>query len=445
MYNTPRLDSRLDAGCYFLNREERILVTYKKGTHIQRYWPWWRWILTGLNTLALVLSTMLSWHYLEGGSMVGCGGPGMQGCDQVLNSRWSMLAGVLPVSGLALGTYLAMLAASLFIGPATEVTIRRLAWSAMLVLVGSVAGSAVWFTIIQKWVIGDFCIYCITAHITGMLLAALVIWRAIKEFDEHSNDIPLTRPKKDQNISPANKQRIIRPLSAAGLPLIGLILAGILAAFQVSFSSSSVYSDGESQDNLPAIDYHDVPMVGSPDAPYVVTLLFDYQCPHCQKIHFMLNEAIRRYSGKLAFALCPTPLNTHCNPYIPKDVDAFKNSCELAKIGMAVWVARHEAFPDFENWMFTFESGDSWHPRSLETTRAKAVELVGLAKFDATLSDLWIGKYMQTCIRIYGQTIQNGKGGIPKLIFGSRWVIPEPYNADDFIMILQNRLAVPKP
>jgi hypothetical protein len=186
-------------------------------------------------------------------------------------------------------------------------------------------------------------------------------------------------------------------------------------------------------------------MVGSPDAPYVVTLLFDYQCSHCQQIHFMLDEAIRRYDGKLAFALCPAPLNTQCNPYIPRDVDEFKNSCELAKIGLAVWMAKREVFADFENWLFTFESGDSWRPRNLESARAKAVELVGQAELDAAWSDPWIGRYMQTCVRFYGQTIMNGNGGIPKLIFGSRWVIPEPYNADDLVMILQKSLAVPTP
>jgi hypothetical protein len=31
--------------------------------------------------------------------------------------------------------------------------------------------------------------------------------------------------------------------------------------------------------------------------------------------------------------------------------------------------------------------------------------------------------YMQSCILIYAQTIQDGKGGIPKMIPGSRWVI----------------------
>ena len=419
------------------------MVNYKDNTRLQKSWPWWHWILTGLNTLALLLSTIMSWHYLMGGSMVGCGGGSP--CEQVLNSRWSNLGGVLPVSGLAVGAYLAMLVASLFIGPATEAPIRRLAWSAMLILAGSVAGGAIWFTILQKWVIGAFCPYCMTTHITGLLLTALIIWRAINEFDDPTNNIPLTNHNMVKNISQSTPGRSIRPLPAIGLALIGLVLAGMLAAFQAAYTPSSVYHNGESQTNLPAIDYHTVPMVGSPDAPYIVTLLFDYQCPHCQKLHFVLEEAVHRYAGKLAFRLCPTPLNTHCNPYIPRDVDAFKNSCELAKIGLAVWVAKREAFTAFENWMFTFETGDSWQPRSLETTMAKAVELVGQVKFDAAWNNPWIGQYLQNCVQIYGQNLQNGKGGVPKLIFGSRWVIPETYTADDLMMILQNSLAVPKP
>ena len=102
------------------------------------------------------------------------------------------------------------------------------------------------------------------------------------------------------------------------LPLIGLALAAILAACQISVAPPAVYRGGESQEKLPAIDSHSVPLVGSPDARYVVTVLFDYKCPHCQRMHFMLDEAIRRYGGKLAFALCPAPLNSKCNPYIPR-------------------------------------------------------------------------------------------------------------------------------
>ncbi len=396
---------------------------YGEITRLKQSWPWWRLVLTGLNILALVLSAIMSWHYLAGGSMAGCGDGSP--CQQVLNSRWSTIMGIIPVSGLAMGVYLALFVASLFINQGTELSVRRLAWSVMLILAGSVAGSAIWFTILQKWVIREFCPYCMTTHITGLLLAILITWRAIKEFDTYS------------------LRNIFRPLPAMGLVLTGLVLTGLIAAFQIGLTPRTVYTDGESQSNLSVIDYNTAPVVGSPDAPYVVTLLFDYQCSHCQKIHFMLDEVISRYDGKLAFVLCPVPLDPECNPYIPRDADAFKNSCELARIGLTIWVARKEAFPAFENWMFTFESGDSWRPRNLESAMAKAVELVGQTAFDAARTDPWIEQYLQTCTQIYGKTIQNGRGGIPKLIFGPRWVIPEPYNAADLFMILQESLAVP--
>jgi uncharacterized membrane protein len=396
-------------------------------------WLWWRWILTGLTTLALVLSVIMSWHYLMGGSMAGCGVG--SACEQVLNSRWSEIAGILPVSGLAIGVYLAILVAGFFTVPATELPIQRMAWGVMLILAGSVAGSAVWFTILQKWMIGAFCTYCMSAHITGLLLAALIIWRTIK-LTNHSGR------KDDSRAAPGH---LIRPMPAMGRVLTGMAMAGILAVTQVISAPSTVSSDVESQDNVPVIDYHVIPIAGSPDAPYIVTLLFDYQCFHCQKIHFMLNEVVQMYAGKLAFVLCPAPLNPQCNPYIPREADEFMNSCELAKISLAVWVAKREVFPDFENWMFTFESGDRWLPRSPEAARAKAVELVGQEEFDASWPDPWIGQYLQTSVQIYGQTIRDGKGGIPKMVFGSRWVFPEAYNANDLVMILQKSLAVPMP
>lgn len=396
--------------------------------------------MTGLSTLALALSAYLSWHDLMGGTVIGCGVG--SSCDQVLNSRWSAIGGIFPVSGLAAGVYLAMLVSSLFIGPATEAPVRRLAWGAMLIIVGSAAGSAVWFTIVQKWFIGAFCLHCMATHITGLLLAALVIRRAYRPWK--SSDVVRSRNSFRETLDgnrdePRNRLMIIVPF------LVGLALAGILAACQVFITPPAVYIDGESQDNPPAVDPNSVPMIGSPDAPYVVTLLFDYKCPHCQKMYFMLDEVIRRYDGKLAFALRPAPLDSQCNPYIPRTVDRYKDSCELVKVGLAVWVARREAFPAFERWMFSFESGDRWRPRSLDAARAKALDLVGQAKFDAARADPWIDRFLQASIRIYGQTIQTGKGGIPKLVFDSRWVIPEPYSADDLISILHNSLAVPMP
>ncbi|MRR32033.1 hypothetical protein EG834_17265, partial [bacterium] len=219
-------------------------------------------------------------------------------------------------------------------------------------------------------------------------------------------------------------------------------LAVLLAVCQVAFTPRAVAYAGESQHASPTIDPHTVPLVGPPDAPYVVKLLFDYECPHCQQLHFMLDEVIRRYGGKLAFALCPAPLNSQCNPHVLRDVDEFKQACDLAKVGLAVWLANREAFTAFNRWMFSLDSGDRWQPRALDAAQAKAVELVGQARFDTARTNVWIDRHLQTSVRLFADT---GSNAIPKLVFGSRWVIPVPYDADGLVSILQNSLFVPSP
>jgi uncharacterized membrane protein len=397
---------------------------------MNRTWPWWRWMITGLCILGLALSAYLAWHHLTGGAVIGCSAG--NSCDQVLKSRWSSIGGLLPVSGLAVGTYLALLIASFFIGPTTAAADRKLAWGAMLVLVTAAAGCAIWFILVQKLLVGAFCPYCMATHITGLLLAALVLWQAPRQLAANAH---------------ANAARLLARGPLAGFLLTGLTLAGLMATTQALITPPSVYRAGESQSpaKLPTLNPHEIPLLGSPDAPNVVTLFFDYKCPHCQRVHAMLDEVIHRYDGKIAFALCPAPLNRACNPYVQQDVEAFKDSCDLAKIGVAVWIANREAFPAFDRWMFSPDPGSAtWRPRTLEAARAKAIELIGPEKFDAARADPRVDAYMQTSIELFGGTILGGNA-VPKLLLGTRWVSPEPNTVDDLVSILQDSLGVPRP
>lgn len=388
-------------------------------------WPWWRWVLIGLNIIALILSIILGWHYLKGGAMAGCGGG--SACEEVLSSRWSSIGGIFPISGLAIGAYLALLVAGFFTGQDTDASIRRLAWTVMLILCGAIAGSAIWFIAVQKWYIGSFCPYCMATHITGLLLSAIVFWRAITAFKQ---DTPTSR---------------FHPFKIIGLAGIGLLMAGSMALTQMRFTSPASTNTGHTANSLPAINYETAPMVGNRNAPYKVTMLFDYKCPHCQKVHNMLDEVVKHYGGKLSFVLCPTPLSTECNPYIPQDIEAFKNSCDLAKVGLAVWKANPQAFTAFDSWMFRNEEGHTWQPKDLAAAKEKAVALLGQSAYNAAASDPWIEEYLQTCTQWYGQTVRNGRGGVPKIIFGARWVIPEPKDVEELITILQKTLGVPEP
>ncbi len=399
-----------------------------------------------------MLSGYLGWHYLVGGSVIGCNGG--SGCDQVLSSQWSAIGGVLPVSGLAAGAYLAMLLASFYLGPATEASVRRLAWQALLVLVGAAAGGAVWFIGVQKWFIGAFCPYCMATHLTSLVLAAVVFRQAVRRAaggpTEGRWDHPESMPGEGMAVEavpvPVGKSDDIRReiglRTATGLALAGLALAGLMAAGQVVLAPQIVSPAGEASGHrLTTVDPHTVPMVGSPDAPYVVTLLFDYECPHCQRVHGMLDEVVRRYGGKVAFALCPAPLNPRCNAYIPQETEAFKDSCELTRIALAVWVAKPGAFGDFDRWMYTPAPGRLWHSQTVEAANAKAIELTGQAAFAAALSDPRGERHLQTSVRIYGET---GANAVPKLVFGSHWVNPEPRDEGDLIQILQTSLGLPQ-
>lgn len=320
-----------------------------------------------------------------------------------------------------------MLVAGIYIGPTTDPPLRRLALCAMIILGGAIAGSAVWFTIVQKWFIGSFCPYCLTAHAIGLVLATLVISQAGRQFDDE-----------------LRVKRTLGHRQILGFAIIGLVVSGAMAGAQVHFKPVDSYRQGEAEAILPVIDPHNAPVIGSPNGPYIVELLFDYNCPHCQHLHSMLGEAVRRYNGKVVFVLCPTPLNTECNPYIPQNVDEFKDSCELAKIALAVWVASRDAFPPFEKWMFSLDAGDRWRPRTVEAARGKAIALIGQTKFNAALSNPWIDEYLQNCIQIYGATALRGNNAVPKLVFGSHWVIPQPTDTADLMNILTNRLTLPK-
>jgi uncharacterized membrane protein len=91
-----------------MKKEDQTLNNYRNKSNLQTQWPLWRWIMFGLNILALAISAILSWHYMNGSSFAGCGGGSP--CEQVLTSQWSSL-GILPVSGLAFGVYLSILIA----------------------------------------------------------------------------------------------------------------------------------------------------------------------------------------------------------------------------------------------------------------------------------------------------------------------------------------------
>jgi uncharacterized membrane protein len=97
---------------------------------------------------ALGIAVYLAWQSAAGKVMPGCSPE--SGCGQILNSRWSVAAGI-PVSLLGAVVYAAMLFSSL--RPGLPQWQRRAEWGAS----GLVLGGAFWFTIVQAFILHAFC------------------------------------------------------------------------------------------------------------------------------------------------------------------------------------------------------------------------------------------------------------------------------------------------
>lgn len=365
-----------------------------------------------LSVVALVLSIVMALHSLRGTAMIGCGAG--SSCDNVLGSRWSSLMGAIPVAGLAAGVYLAILLCLCF---ARDKEIGPLAWKMLLVFGGAILGSAVWFFILQKWIIGQFCKYCMATHSIGIIVTGLLWYQA------HRNC-----PSK------------LNPVCGAA----GLLLAACLAGIQLLTTPRNAYDRGDSADALPLLDVREAPVLGSEDAAYRINLMFDYQCSHCRKIHFAAKE-ITESRPDIAFVLVPCPLSYACNPYVPASgADRFAGSCDLARLALAVWLADPAKFAGFDEWLFTADDpAKGWYPRSVEDATLRAAQLLGGdAQLSEALRNAATDAILSRSFELFGRTTMQGKSGIPRLVYRSQWVIPEVDDAAGLMEILAKEFNI---
>ena len=359
---------------------------------------------------ALLLCIIMSVHSLNGAALIGCGAG--SACDSVLGGRWSMLFGIFPVSGLAAGVYLAYILSYAFYMLSKDEEIKDFASKAMLLFSGAIIGSALWFIGLQIFAEGALCKYCMSAHALGIICACLTLAAFL----------------------PGNKSFRIWPAAGVGL-------AALLAVVQAITAPDSVYQDGSGDEAFPLIPAGEAPVLGNPEAEFVIDLLYDYQCSHCRKVHQMLPEIIDHFGGRVAFVLCPCPLSPKCNPYVPKEETRFEGSCDLARLALAVYQLDPEAFPAFDAWLFGSDE-DSWRPRPVAEARERAAAIFGPERLDSILPETSISDMIRRTSDLFGRTSTSGSGGIPRFVHDYRWVVPVADKAEDLEMILADEFGI---
>jgi uncharacterized membrane protein/protein-disulfide isomerase len=352
------------------------------------------------------------------------------GCSEVLTSRWSSVLGV-PVSGPAAAAYLGFLAATFFIGDGRSPQRTRLAWSVLVALSALLIAAAAWFVGLQIFVLKAICPWCMAEHVLGVALALPVLWHIAK--------------------TPALAMPHRWPLVGAGTACV-LLLVVVQAVQPYQPPRAARLPPGKNHDTGPGPQRlisvlngdlqaapHELPHLGSADAPKLLAVLFDYCCPHCRAAHGYLKTGLERYPGQLGVVMLPMPLDSKCNPHIEQTEPRFEHSCELARLALAVWLAKPEAFVEFDAWLFEPEL-----PRTLQEARQKAEQLVAADALDKALSDPWIKEQIAAGANAYAVCkAQSGLDRLPIIMSpGFATLVGRPGSEEELFETLEQDLQL---
>ena len=363
-----------------------------------------------LLAACLALAGWMVFHSLSGVRMAGCGAG--SACDNVMGSPWAYVLGGIPVSLPAAVVYLLLAVCVLFLGgdKPEDRALDRILWPLMLILGGCILGAALWFCCLQAFVLHDFCKYCTLLHLLGVVVSILILTTS-----RHSGLDPES-PRRHLWFS------------------FGLIAAALFAVIQTFSRPEAIYDAGRADASLPAFTDGEIPVLGAQDAPDELTLLFDFQCIHCRRLHRALPELLEK-AGEYRIRLCPVPLSSDCNPYLPNSgIDRFAGSCPLTRYALAVWYAFPDAYEPY--WDYLLGEGNERATVTPAEAEARARDILG-ASFDAALEDPRIDACIRKAEELFGRTSHAEKSGVPRLIRGQNWLVPETDQADALLELIR--------
>ena len=371
-------------------------------------------LLVFLSLCGLLANVLLLYWKLSGpaAGIAGCGGG--SGCGEVLASRWSQVFG-LPVPAPGVLVYVLLYAALLW---------RKNSLAAFCF--AAIAGSAVWFVIVQAVLLRHFCPWCMAAHGVGGAIAVIGLLSC--EWDE----------------------KFRRGLQAGTAAAFGLALAQLYGPAPVShridgdlnFAISQpggIHAQGTGRKiafdgGRKIYDNSSLPRLGSVDAKHVLVEYFDYQCPACRTMSDYLSVLVEKHPADVCILLLPVPLDHGCNPSLAPADTGHPGSCGLARIALAVWRANPAAFPAVHRALLADPPPDQASALSL------ARGFVPPARLDAAMADPWIDQLIQANIEDWvsfsGKTKQ-----LPKLLItGKRILHGLPSGEADFIRVMEREL-----
>jgi protein-disulfide isomerase len=191
------------------------------------------------------------------------------------------------------------------------------------------------------------------------------------------------------------------------------------------------------------LNVYDHPVIGDPEAPHIIVEMVSYDCPHCRKMHRIVQKGLRRYGNQLAVLIMTVPLEWKCNRLITDPKASHPGACTTSRMAVAVANLNPAAFAKFHDWLMA----DEEKPPAQAKIVAKAFEMVDREQLrelsqGGTLNEQ-ISKYIDLVATL--QTMKSsGKkvGGLPIQILGDEVMSGMAESADDVYRAWEQNLGI---
>ncbi len=441
------------------------------------------WTMFSASMVAFVVSGYLVWSSITSSPVAGCGGGSVFDCSHVLHTKWSTVLSI-PVSVPAIATHFILIA--LLLEQPTTKRFRRLRWQAIGFASLAAGAAAIWFISLQVFVIRHLCPYCLVAHAAGLIVAGVFLmnrpvsttalrWisssavvavlglvslqvaseapptyeviqysntpnsntpnsfspNAAESSTGLSDDTELFAPPASANLQTSFNQTVERWQSVNWLGMVATVVNPASSLFAQVDATSAIRSKTAEILGGVSLETDAWPLIGKPDAELVFVEMFDYTCPHCQRTHESLNVAKQSYGDRLAVITLPVPIDQACNATVRTTQPSNSESCELAKLAIAVWTIDRARFAEFHNYMFQSKP-------TYAQALGHAKTLVEPSVLDTALRSTVPSDYIKRHVALYQKA---GAGQIPKLLFPRTTTVGAVESPDEMIRLIQQNLG----
>lgn len=215
--------------------------------------------------------------------------------------------------------------------------------------------------------------------------------------------------------------------------------------------SSTASSNGGSKRHRPVsflggkltLDTYEHPILGDPEAPHVVVELVSYDCPHCRKMHPLVQRSQRRYGNQVAVLILPVPLEMKCNRLVTDPKASHPGACTTARMALAVARIKPAAFRAFHD--FLMEDVDK--PPTQAKAVGKAYNMVDTTKLSELTSGSALNKQIAENIDLFATLQQQYAGtnksiGLPIQILGDEIMSGSVENDEDVYKAWEKNFGV---